>query len=631
MYLLTHAVNVWIYDWHCECGTYNEYNGVEDHLYRPHKSKPARLIHHSLFDQYRSLSYTSCVPLFAWHKSIKGIYHNHNSKVDFVSRPSFMKYFGAYLNDCGTDKDIKCNECYKQNKLPSIITSDGTDLLQTYANVQNCISPAETVYCHEEEMITMKKAWQKTRKVYIKQKELREKVVYHFKTSRMATQPTDTIRDQDKPFSGPDLDQLYEELNEHLGNDNYSNCLKWCAQQHNTTVMRKSKYISGMWGAISHWVRSISNPNIPLFTLVKNEVIDAIAKWEWNENEQQPNMQQFRSFQSTLNNTSPLLSKVIHLISTTPTIQFPKCLYLLIQELAQLSKTCLSSLEKPRLEQPPPPQSDKIRDIYIKSHISGTCYGAYKNKPITTMRPKYDYDSEKKQREKWYQVKEDTLKILSTISEEEEEQEEIVNDEIMESDHDSDNDDLKEAEIPIERGDDVDEETMTTTCNKEFNNYDKMSGGLIVASCVEHSQAMGYNIIKGGESVNDHFSLVMAIYPGFESPEHHIMDNACNYYPYCMAREPTKFKNMNAWTDEFHGIAGHKCGILQSVKTSKQMSERLIGVNDSIIEQMNRILQRLHICAMWMSLETFDAHVKMILDMFNRRSMRKAEEKKLFY
>ena len=637
LYLLTHSVKVWVYDWECECGTTNKYEGVEDHIFRPHKAKPDNLLHHALFDQYRVLSFTSCTPAFAWHKSIESMYHAHNSATVFLTRPTFKKYFEAHLDRTGTDKNIKCNECHKENRLPKIITSDGTELLQTYANVQNCISPAETVYCHQMDTIKMKDAWRKARKVYLKQKSLRERVVYHFKTSRMYTQPTDTLKDNEKPLIDQEIEALYQDLQEHLGNDNYVNCLKWCMDNFGSTIMRKSKYISGFWEAISGFTRGIAHNNSPLFTLIKNPIINSIINWEWDEQKDQPNWNQFEEFEPTLINTMPLLSKAIRLLFITPRIQFPKCYYLLLRELAQLSKKCLSDLETPRNKQPPPPQSDKINDVYTKSHISGTCYGSYKDKPITTMRPKYDYHSEIKQREKWNQMEKETMRILASIvdreqNNEEEKQEQKVNDESgMEVDHDNnpvDDDEKKRIEEP---GDDVDEQTMTTACNKQFNSYDKMSGGLIVASCVEHSQAIGYNVIKGSESVNDHFSLVMAIYPGNEAPEDHIMDNACNYYPYCMAREPTKFKNMNAWTDEFHGIAGHKCGILQNVKTSKQMSDKLMGVNDSIIEQMNRILQRLHICAMWMSLPTFDAHVKMILDMFNRRSMRKAENKRLFY
>lgn len=646
LFLLTHATDVWVYDWECDCGTINKYDGVEDHLYRPHKAKPSRLIHESLFDQYRALVYTSSTPEFAWHKSIDCVYHNHNSAEPFISRPAFNKYFKAHEKLIGTNKQIKCTECHKENRLPKIITSDGTELLQTYANVQNCISPAETVYCHKNADIKMKKCWTKTRKVYITKRALRQRVVQHFKLSKMHKQPTDQTKKDENPLTDPELETLYQDLKANLGNDNYVNCLKWCKDNQYTSLMLQSKYVSGFWEAVTGFIRGVAHENCPLFTLVKNPMIESILNWQWDEERNQPNIDQFQQFYQKLVETMPLFAKSAQLLFITPSIQFPKCLYLLIREIAQLSNKCITALETARNQQPKPPQCNKIDDIYTKSHISGTCYGSYKDKPITTMRPRYDYDSEVNHRKKWKQMEEDTVKLLSSLSingdehkEEEEKQEQKVNDQMMELDHDSD--DVQEEDEKIDRismesmteedGDDVTEEQMTTACTKIFNKYDKMSGGLIVASCVEHSQAIGYNIIKGAESVNDHFSLVQAIYPGNEAPDHHIMDNACNYYPYCMARETTKFKDMCAWTDEFHGIAGHKCGLLQNVKISKQISDALCGANDSIIEQMNRILQRLHICAMWMRLDTFDTHVKLILDMFNRRSIRKKEGKKIFY
>eukprot|EP01084_Bolivina_argentea_P045152 83115_1 len=96
---------------------------------------------------------------------------------------------------------------------------------------------------------------------------------------------------------------------------------------------------------------------------------------------------------------------------------------------------------------------------------------------------------------------------------------------------------------------------------------------------------------------------------GTDAPDHFIMDNACNFQPYCMYREPDKFKNMQCHTDEFHGIAGHKCGPLYSVTLSKDTISVLSKINDSSIEQMNRVIKLCKISAQYMNISTFNKTV----------------------
>ncbi len=96
--------------------------------------------------------------------------------------------------------------------------------------------------------------------------------------------------------------------------------------------------------------------------------------------------------------------------------------------------------------------------------------------------------------------------------------------------------------------------------------------------------------------------------------------------PYCMYREPNKFKKMQCHTDEFHGLAGHKCGPLYSVSLLKDSTSRLAKINDSSIEQMNRTLKLIKISAQYMNLNTFNDNVEDTLEVANRRQIRKRDK-----
>ena len=634
LYLDKYAVLAHVYDMYCDkCNDYTYYDGVEDHYFRPHthQTGPLKLIVHSLFDMFRVASYKAAFAFHAFHAMIQCIYQTGNynqpeSLKKFISKSTFIKYYNQYQAILAKELELKCSECARLNQLPQVVTSDGTELLQSSSNVQNCISPCETQYKHDQKMIRMQKKWRATRKVYIREKKLRKRVINHFVTSRLAVQATDKLaNNNDKPLTQSQLAKLYKDLTDHLRSNHYVDALKWLQDQQNTSIMKCSKHTNRMWNYISHWIRFIANQNAPLFTVIKYDMIQPLLDWNWDDDNGMPNKDEFKRMKDDFKQDMPWLWRAINCMMQTAQTQpdefdFPESVFKLIKELANLSKECLDELINHRREQPSAPRGKFVHEIYSCPEKTGTCYGSYCNREIETMRPKYDYDSEKKKRKKRKDLDKEIEDIKNGVDDLA--MDEKDGDEEMK---DATNNDNEEA------GDDVDELTMTSTCNKEFNDYEKMSGGIIVASCVEHSQCIGFNIIKGSESVDDHFSLLMALYPGLESPSHYIMDNVCNFYPYIMAREPEKFKSLRAFTDSFHGYVGHKCGPVQSVKTSKDVDPLLLGANDSIIEQINAILQRLHICAMWMNLKSFSRHVQITLDMFNRRAKRKKLGLPLWY
>ena len=265
----------------------------------------------------------------------------------------------------------------------------------------------------------------------------------------------------------------------------------------------------------------------------------------------------------------------------------PTCFYDLVKDIASQSQKLIEDLIKHRKKSPEIPiATDKHQTLFNKPATTGTHYGY----EVQHIRPKYDFPSEYKKIKKKKKHK------------------------IKESDH---------------NGDDGSGQ-FVGNCNKHFAHYKAMNNGIIVARCLEHYQNVGWNVMKEPESVDEYFSLLLMIYPGLEHPDTFIIDNPCNLSPYCMYREPAKFMNMDLWTDEWHGLTGHKCGPLHSVALSKQLSSKLSKLNDSSIEQMNRALKLLSSSTSYMSLESFASNITIMLEIWNRRQIRKCQNKPIY-
>ena len=114
-------------------------------------------------------------------------------------------------------------------------------------------------------------------------------------------------------------------------------------------------------------------------------------------------------------------------------------------------------------------------------------------------------------------------------------------------------------------------------------------------------------------------------WPGLSAPSHLISDNPCNIQPYCIYREPEKFKDMQSSSDIFHGFARHKCGPLYCSKYHKEVNAKLYDVNTSLVESNNNIVQRMNTSAMWMNLDTFNTYMTMMLEINNRQVIRKQQ------
>ena len=253
-------------------------------------------------------------------------------------------------------------------------------------------------------------------------------------------------------------------------------------------------------------------------------------------------------------------------------------LFALFRDVGVKSAKLHTDLIEHRAESAPIPiAAEKHQSLFSKGNVNGVSYG-YR---VEHLRPTYDYKSETDPKAKRVKNQRTTEKELILIGQ----------------------------------------------CEKYFMQFCNMSHGCVIFRCDDHYQNMGYHVMTRPESVNDYFSVLMMMYPGDSAPDHFIMDNGCNFQKYCMFREPKKFRSMKCWTDEFHGGAGHKCGPLFSVTLSKNTSSVLSNLNDSSIEQMNRMIKLVKISAQYMKTRTFNETVELMLEVANRRQIRKTEGK----
>ena len=660
VYLATHHETVTVWESKCPlCKKWNQYDGgIQDHLF---KANDKTYIEHNIADFYRLLRYgAGSVSFKALHDTFSAIYHTNNC--DFISLSLFSKFLKAFEQNLLTEKRLQCRTCKEEGVYPKIVTSDGTELNTKAMYVQNCIPPSKTWVGHDEDTIKMRKMINKTRARYIDSQRLRKRLQEYFRTSKIAILKTDTEPKEKEKFTVKEINQLYQDLETKLGNNYLTEFVKWLTEHQNLPVMTKSAYTDQLWWLVSHWGRYISAHNCALYQLSRNRLNDKILAWEWDENAKTPRRSQWKEYEDMfINFGMEWLAVMIRLLykhhdAPESPISFPQCLHNLIKDIAKYSKQCLQTYCDQRdSQQPIPTGGDNVDAVYSKGGLSGVNYGAYsENGTITAMRATYDIQSEVDKRKKYFESKQKKKQLLDLLNAnkpsygdsdpDDEEQQELMeenedNDDVdmdEEENKDGDNEETEESEDEDmdeeENKDGVEvEEEMTKECSKYFNTYDKMSGGILVMSCVKHEQAMGFNIIQYSESTDDHFSLLCALYPDDKHPDHYIMDNACNLYPYCVTREPRKFQDMCIHTDEFHGLAGHKCGPVANVKLGKDVVPALKDINDSHIEQLNRILKRLKISALWMNCRTLHDHVTMILDMHNRRQLRKAQKMTLYY
>ena len=325
-------------------------------------------------------------------------------------------------------------------------------------------------------------------------------------------------------------------------------------------IERKTNLEDNLIKSIGNILRALSNYTL-LNAIIPNPLVDVLKDYS-NEN--------WCNIKETVGDYSPHLYNV-HEGFVRIDVEPPQQWIDLVKSVSVLCGDMISRLCKARECSPAAPKSEPIhQSIFDRSAISGSHYGY----TVHHTRPTYDYNSEtiKKRRKQ-----------------------------------DQDESDINNA-----------------NCNKYYNEYTKMSNGIIVVKCAKHEECMGWHTLKTPESVNDCFSLIMVMYPGNTAPSIVLCDNACQLHRYCMYREPQKFKNTLFLNDEFHA-KGHKCGPLYNIKYFKDSLSKFAFLNDSDIEQTNSKLKLLRSSTSYMNLKSFASFITQCLEIVSRKAIQKTD------
>ena len=159
-------------------------------------------------------------------------------------------------------------------------------------------------------------------------------------------------------------------------------------------------------------------------------------------------------------------------------------------------------------------------------------------------------------------------------------------------------------------------------CNKTFFEKHKVSGGIFIVRCLEHSIALGFHIIPVGEGRNDAFSSIFTHWT--VAPFVMSGDWNCQMQPYVMKREPEFFEKTLFSVDGTHCNSHTACSDAFDGALIKEYGYPLwtANWNDQGVEQRNRVLQALKMVSKNMCLEQFMITVRQKLEMDNRRLIR---------
>ncbi|KAL9935199.1 hypothetical protein V8E36_006275 [Tilletia maclaganii] len=170
-------------------------------------------------------------------------------------------------------------------------------------------------------------------------------------------------------------------------------------------------------------------------------------------------------------------------------------------------------------------------------------------------------------------------------------------------------------------------------CKKYFANYvsQRQTGGIMALWC-RHLICVGFHIIPRCEGRNDVFSAIFTRWP--TPPTTIIYDFACQlapqlrtefrehpYAPYCLAREPTFFKDVLFVVDQMHQHGDATCTSSSFLSTYMLTNPDLQHVNSSAAEWGNAGLARIRKSVSYCAQEHAMLLIKQFLSVWNRKRM----------
>ena len=166
---------------------------------------------------------------------------------------------------------------------------------------------------------------------------------------------------------------------------------------------------------------------------------------------------------------------------------------------------------------------------------------------------------------------------------------------------------------------------QTTSCHKNFDKSQKMSGGCMFLWC-KHRICLGFHIIPTAEGRNDVFSAILTHWP--KAPEVIVYDYACQLQEYCLAREPTYFRNTVFLVDRLHVKNHTKCSECFDMGEYHQSgSNKYFNFNDSAAESGNSLLARIRVSCSYMGVARFMRFASVFSEVQNRRRVEVIKKK----
>ncbi|KAE8240105.1 hypothetical protein A4X13_0g7937 [Tilletia indica] len=158
------------------------------------------------------------------------------------------------------------------------------------------------------------------------------------------------------------------------------------------------------------------------------------------------------------------------------------------------------------------------------------------------------------------------------------------------------------------------------TCKKYFNDYvtQRRTGGIMALWC-RHLVCVGFHVIPRCEGRNDVFSAVFTHWQ--HPPDVIIYDFACQLAPYCLAREPSFFKNVLFVVDQMHQHGHSTCTSSSYLSSYMSTDPQLQHINSSAAECGNAGLSRIRKSVSYCNQEHAVLLIKQFLSIWNRRRM----------
>ena len=366
LFTSTSAFEVDVFYYQCSnCNATHVYDGRIDKILNVNDKI---LIHHDIFLRFQSLRFTSTTPMNAYVLSQYNLYLSNNSIQNFLTAPTFDKYYKIFASLQGWNRKLQCLQCFEAGQLPSEISFDGTGQIIKETQIKEVVSPKETTKCNDVK-VRMKNKIKNIRKVYIEEDGLRGRVEDFIIANKIRIYKFD----DDKKRKKQPVDKLLKAL-EKSGYIELAAFIEYIIDQ-------KQNLDDTLVKSIGNILRALSSYTL-LNAIIPNSLVNILKDYS-NDN--------WCNIKDIVGDYSPHLYSV-HEGFLRNNIQPPQQWIDLVLSVSVVCDDMITELCEARKCSPAAPKSKPIhQSIFDQSAVSGTHYGY----TVHHTRPTYDFNSEK--------------------------------------------------------------------------------------------------------------------------------------------------------------------------------------------------------------------------------------------